>query len=106
MDKLYDLIIEIYLIVTNRNRNETLTIDCIFPFSRFKDKKMILRFLRAFSKLHDKMNKCSIRVIWNYSYQDGDLEELGEILAELTDITFEFVQFDGADEIDLAGISN
>lgn len=67
---------------------------------------MVLRFLRAFSKLHDKANKCSIRVIWNYDYQDEDLEELGEILAELTDIPFEFVQFDRVDEIDLAGMAN
>lgn len=94
IDTLAENLLNIYVAALVANEDETVTITCDFNFLDVRVKKVMARFFRAYSKLHERTNRCSFRVIWTYDYQDDDMEEFGEILEELTDIPFEYVQVD------------
>lgn len=94
IEPLVENLTNIYVAALAANEDETVTITCDFNFLDVRVKKVIARFFRAYSKLHERTNRCSFRVIWTYDYQDDDMEEFGEILEELTDIPFEYVQVD------------
>ena len=94
LDTLAENLVNIYAAAVSTNPDKTVTLDFDFNFLDSVSKSLITRFFRAFSTLHERSNKCSIRVIWTYDYQDEDMEEFGGILEGLTDIPFEFIEVD------------
>lgn len=94
MNSLAETLVDIYVAAVSTHKDGKVTIECDFSFLDVRVKKLTARFFRAFSKLHAREDKCSITVIWTYDYQDEDILEFGEILEELTDIQFRFIQID------------
>ncbi len=106
MDTLAENLVDIYVAAVTTNQDKTVTLDFDIKFLDTESKRLMARFFRAFSTLHERSNKCSIRVIWTYDYQDEDMEEFGEILEELTDIPFEFIQVDRRKKIPMLKLTN
>jgi len=54
--------------------------------------KCILDFLKTLKKIEDTGNH--LEVIWIYHEDDEDMKQTGEDFSELTDIPFEYVEYD------------
>lgn len=102
MEKVSDIMLDIYSIAMKLDSKETVTIECNFSFVDVRVKRLLLKFFKGFGKLHAQDAKCSIHIIWKYDFEDEDIEEFGEILVELANLPIHSIQIDRTDEYALA----
>ena len=99
-----DIMCDYYCDLAEMKHQVATTLVCDLLFIDTRVKMLLVKYFKAISKLESRNYTPSSQIIWRYDFNDEDIEEFGEILEELTGLSFVFVEVDRSDEHFLAAV--
>ena len=99
-----DIMCDYYCDLAEMKNQGSTTLTCDLLFIDTRVKMLLVKYFKAISKLESRNYPQSAQIIWRYDYEDEDIEEFGEILEQMTELSFVFVQIDRSDERCLAAV--
>lgn len=79
------------------SQSSSFTIDIFLDYFNTSSSKELLSFL--FEAKRKEKQQGDVKVIWRYLPNDDEMYEAGEILQEITELTFDFVETERPNEV-------
>jgi hypothetical protein len=92
LDLLADKLVDMYCSVQMSIPNTILRVEFELPLLDSRGKIMLMQFMKALDTINAKPNTGNVEIDWRYQYEDKDMEELGELIEELTSLNVHMIQ--------------
>jgi hypothetical protein len=92
LDLLADKLVDMYCSVQMSIPNTILRVEFELPLLDSRGKIMLIQFMKALDTINAKTNTGNVEIDWRYQYEDEDMEELGELIEELTSLNVHMIQ--------------
>lgn len=92
LDLLADKLVDMYCSVQMSTLGTHLRVEFELPILGTRGKRLLMQFMKALDKINAKPNTGNVEIDWKYQYEDEDMEELGELIEELTSLNVHMIQ--------------
>ncbi len=92
LDLLADKLVDMYCSVQMSTPGTHLRVEFELPILGTRGKRLLMQFMKALDKINAKPNTGNVEIDWRYQYEDEDMEELGELIEELTSLNVHMIQ--------------